>query len=206
MKDCVEQSDALRARTVVSSLEIVLSAPAPAAVRDDDLIERLRNGEQAAIAETYTRHHAAVRGFARRLVGDDAAAEDIVHDTFVALPRAIRRFRGDSALRTFLIGVAINHARRHTRAAARRRAAYGTIDATAAGDGRADAEQRVLLAQLCAALDALPMDQRVAFVLCEIERRTSSEVAAIVGVPEGTVRTRVHHARRKLRIAMGEAP
>jgi RNA polymerase sigma-70 factor (ECF subfamily) len=48
------------------------------------------------------------------------------------------------------------------------------------------------------ALDALPIDQRVVVVLCEVEGRTSGEVARIVGAPETTVRTRLFHARRKL--------
>ena len=49
------------------------------------------------------------------------------------------------------------------------------------------------------ALDALPIEQRVAFVLCEVEDRTSREAAEIIGAPEGTVRTRLFHAKRKLR-------
>lgn len=175
---------------------------------DGDLAARLREGDRAAVEEAYVAHHAAVRAFARRLVGDDASAEDIVHDAFLALPRAIRGFRGEGSLRSFLIGVAINHSRRHVRSAMRRRAATErlavrtqlqerTIDAT-----EQLAHQR-LAAALWTALDALPIDQRVAFVLCEAEQRTSVEVAAIVGAPEGTVRTRLFHAKRKLREKLG---
>src|SRR5678810_776888 len=47
---------------------------------DDDLVDRLRAGERAAVEAAYVAHHAAIRGFARRLVGDDSAAEDIVHE------------------------------------------------------------------------------------------------------------------------------
>src|SRR5262244_3012115 len=90
---------------------------------DSDLVARLREGDRAAVEEAYLAHHAAIRGFARRLVGDATAAEDIVHEAFVALPRAIRRFRGDGSLRAFLIGVAANHSRRHVRSAMRRRRA-----------------------------------------------------------------------------------
>ncbi|MCB9565375.1 MAG: RNA polymerase sigma factor [Kofleriaceae bacterium] len=177
---------------------------------DDDLVARLRRGDRAALARTYEAHHVAVRAFARRLVGDDHAAEDLVHDTFVALPRAIQRYRGDGALRTFLIGVAVNHARRHTRSAARRRRAYDRVgDAAAARDDardpRAEAIQRVLAARAWAALDRLPLAQRLAFVLCEVEQRTTVEAATIVGVPEGTIRSRLFHARRRLRAALGEA-
>jgi RNA polymerase sigma-70 factor (ECF subfamily) len=49
----------------------------------------------------------------------------------------------------------------------------------------------------------LPLDQRVAIVLSEIEERTSAEIATIVGAPEGTVRTRIFHAKRKLRELLG---
>jgi RNA polymerase sigma-70 factor (ECF subfamily) len=187
----------------------------PEDVRDeqddaDDLLARLRAGDRAAVETVYVAHHAAIRGFARRLVGDAAAAEDIVHETFVALPRAMRRFRGDGSLRAFLIGVAANHSRRHVRSAMRRRRATErlaereevqprAIDATAA------LITRQMAHRLWAALDELPLDQRVVFVLCEAEQRTSVEVAAIVGAPEGTVRTRLFHAKRKLR-EMLEAP
>jgi RNA polymerase sigma-70 factor, ECF subfamily len=54
------------------------------------------------------------------------------------------------------------------------------------------------------ALDALPLDQRVAFVLCEVEGRTSGEAAELVDAPEATVRTRLFHAKRKLRVALTE--
>src|SRR5215831_10316099 len=105
------------------SMPLVMRAVGEDAATDDDLVARLREGDRAAVEEAYVAHHAAIRGFARRLVGDAASAEDIVHEAFVALPRAIRRFRGDGSLRAFLIGVAANHSRRHVRSAMRRRRA-----------------------------------------------------------------------------------
>lgn len=186
------------------SMRLVMSVPGSDAAADSALVARLRAGERAAVDEAYRAHHVAIRGFARRLVGDATSAEDIVHEAFVALPRAIRRFRGEGSLRAFLIGVAANHSRRHVRAAARRRRAterlaehvdlqVRTIDATD------QLIRKQLARRLWAALDALPIDQRVVFVLCEAEQRTSVEVAEIVGAPEGTVRTRLYHAKRKLR-------
>ena len=58
------------------------------------------------------------------------------------------------------------------------------------------------IAELCARLDGLPLAQRVAFVLCEVEERSSIEASRILGVPEGTVRSRLHHAKRKLQVAL----
>jgi RNA polymerase sigma-70 factor (ECF subfamily) len=52
---------------------------------------------------------------------------------------------------------------------------------------------------LTRALDSLPLDQRVAIILCEVEGRSSAEAAQIVGTPESTIRTRIFHAKRKLR-------
>ncbi|HEY5925268.1 MAG TPA: RNA polymerase sigma factor [Kofleriaceae bacterium] len=174
-----------------------------AVVAEDELVARVRARDVDALASVYDAHHVAVRLLARRLVGDESIAEDLVHDTFVALPGAMRRFRGSSALRTFIMGIAVNRARKYIRAAGRRRAAY---ERHAAQPPPPDAPapdvalaRRELAAALHRALDALPHDQRIAFVLCEIDELTSSAAAAIVGCPEETIRTRLYHARRKLR-------
>ena len=185
--------------------------PAEHDAGEGELVERLRAGERAAVEAAYLAHHAAIRSFARRLVGDAASAEDIVHEAFVALPRAIRRFRGEGSLRAFLIGVAANHSRRHVRSAMRRRRATERLAAREELEPRTiDATDALITRQLAnrlwAALDELPIDQRVVFVLCEAEQRTSVEVAGIVGAPEGTVRTRLFHAKRKLREMLGETP
>jgi RNA polymerase sigma-70 factor, ECF subfamily len=170
---------------------------------ESDLVKRLKAGSTEAIGEVYDLHHEHVRRFARTLVGDAGTAEDLVHEVFVSLPGAISRFQGASSLRTFLIAIAVNHARHHLRSAARRRAAMERLALEPLHESPADPEKhadQVRLAEaLVRALDKLPLDQRVAFVLCEIEERSVNEVAKIVDAPEGTVRTRVFHARKKLR-------
>jgi RNA polymerase sigma-70 factor (ECF subfamily) len=191
------------------SMPLVMPATGVEPATDSDLVARLRDGDRAAVEEAYLAHHTAIRGFARRLVGDTAAAEDIVHEAFVALPRAIRRFRGEGSLRGFLIGVAANHSRRHIRSAIRRRRVTERLAAhEETQDRTVDATDQLITKQLAgrlwAALDELPLDQRLVFVLCEAEQRTSVEVAAIVGAPEGTVRTRLFHAKRKLREKLGQ--
>lgn len=166
------------------------------------LVERLLGGDDAAIGVAFDLHHHRVRAFAQRLVGDPAAADDLVQDVFVSLPSAIRRFRGDSSLETFLISIAINHARHHVRAAARQRRAMERLHREPPSQppsAERGALRKELALALASALDQLPLDQRVAFVLCEVEERTSVEAAALLGVPEPTVRTRLFHARRKLR-------
>jgi RNA polymerase sigma-70 factor, ECF subfamily len=170
------------------------------------LVQRLQDGDASALTMVYRQHHVAIRAFAQRLVGDIEAAEDLVQDVFVALPKAISRFRNDCALRTFLVSIAVNHAKNHVRSAARRRAALARLarePEPASPDPERDAARVELADRLMLALDALPLEQRVVIVLAEIEERTSAEIGVIVGAPEGTVRTRLFHAKRKLRDLLG---
>lgn len=172
------------------------------------LLERLRAGESRAVGESYDEHHQALRTFAHRLTGDAAAAEDLVQETFLALPRAVRGFRRESALRTFLFGIAANLARKHVRTSVRRRRMAERYAERPTGDAdRPDelAERQQLADVLSRALDELPLAQRIAFVLCEVEQRTSVEAAEILAVPQETVRTRVFHARKKLRALLEKA-
>jgi len=148
--------------------EIPYPSAAPAAT---SLPERLARRDETALREVYREHSAPLRRFARRLVGDVAAADDLVHEVFLRLPRAIRRLPPEAPLGPFLIGVAVNHARHHLRAAVRRRRVQARLAREPLAprevpDG--ELELRQLAAALTKALDELPLEQRVAFVLCEI--------------------------------------
>jgi RNA polymerase sigma-70 factor (ECF subfamily) len=172
---------------------------------EHESLSALRRGDPRAVAEAYDEHHAAVRAFAQRLLGDPSVAEDLVHDVFVRLPKAISRFRGDSTLRTFLVSIAVNRARHFVRAASRQRAAMERMSHERPApieDPEQQVGRRELACALSRALEALPLDQRVAFVLCEVEQRGCAEAGAIMDVPEGTVKSRLFHARRKLREAL----
>ena len=172
------------------------------------LVERLISGDISAVGEAYDLHHEHIRRFARRLLSDEDAAEDLVHETFLTLPQAIKKFEGRAALRTFLVSIAVNHSRHFVRSAVRRRAAMkraeeepvapaygGTDDCPEQGASR---KQMAQILTRC--LDKLSMSHRTTFVLCEVEERNSRQVAEILGVPEGTVRTRLMHAKKKLQI------
>ncbi len=173
----------------------------------ESMIEaRLRDGDPEAVVEAYRAHHAHVRSFAQRLVGDRMVAEDLVHEVFVALPDSMRRFEGQCSLRTWIVAIAARRAQRHVRAALRRRAAEARLarEPQAEGPARPDeaAERAELAAMLTRALDALPVDQRVAFVLCEVEERSSVEVAKMLDENDGTIRARVLLAKKKLRVEL----
>lgn len=196
---------------VIVSRLMVPPAPQtlPIALRSTEqaLIARLRAGEVAALGEAYDTHHEAVRRYARQVLGDDATAEDVVHDVFVALPRAILRFQGRSSLKTFLFSITTNVVRHARRATARRLGAYERLHEEPRSEGETpdeERERRALAHMMERMLARLPIDQRMVVVLCIVEEHTSSEVAEIMDVPEGTVRTRLFHARKKLREWVGE--
>jgi RNA polymerase sigma-70 factor, ECF subfamily len=173
----------------------------------DAFLEALAAGEADALSIAFREHNQAVRAFACRLLGDESAAEDMVQEAFLALPAAVRRFRGDTSLRSFVVAVAVNHARHFVRAAARRRKSLALLvheptTPSAAPDEQLTREQ--LGNALFRALDELSLDQRVAFVLCVIEERPSHEAAEIIGAPSPTVRARVQSAKKRLRELLEE--
>lgn len=166
------------------------------------LARRVAGGEVAALGALYDAHHEAVRAFAQRLFADQAEAEDLTQEVFLSAPDALQRFEGRAALRTFLLSIAVNHARHQKRSLARRLGAMEKLhlEPKPFSELPDAAQERAVLAQrMRRLLEALPIDQRVAVVLCVVEERTSVEAAAIVGVPEATIRTRVFHALRKMR-------
>lgn len=169
----------------------------------DERVGRAARGERAAFVSLYREHFTEVHTFALRLVGCSMAAEDLAHEVFLALPQALGRFRGQCPLRSYILSITVRRARQHLRAAKRRRTleARAMTDAEVAAAPPPDAElaRRELAAQLTRALDALPLSQRAAFILCEVEERSSAEAGEILGERAGTVRARVFHAKRALR-------
>ncbi len=184
--------------------------PRQSPASSSDLVDRLRAGDATALVALYREHHEVVRAFARRLLGDASIAEDLVHDVFLAAPAAVLRYRAAAEPRALLVGIAVNKAKHHVRAAIRGRRMVEKLGEEPRPpeierpDG--ELERRELCAELQRGLDRLPIEQRVVLVLCAIEERSAAEVAAIVGAPENTVRTRLFHAKRKLRDLMGGAP
>jgi RNA polymerase sigma-70 factor, ECF subfamily len=167
-----------------------------------ELVARAVAGDRDAFVSIYRAHFAEVRAFAERLLGCRMTADDLTHDLFVRMPEALRGFRGECPLRNYLISVAIRMARDYLRSAKRRRAReqQASLEPPDAPHSPERSMEEQELAQLLTiALDCLPLDQRVAFVLCEVEDKTSVEAAELLGEAAGTVRARVFHARKRLR-------
>ena len=176
-----------------------------ATLQDDGLLaQRIRSGDRAALGEVYDRHASAAMAVALRIVADREGAEDLVHDTFVAIWQKIDRFdpaRG--SLRSWIVTIVRNRAIDRLR---------GTRPSIEIGE----ADERSLLRsgpnptwdsamarlgsiQLRAALDELPAEQRQAIELAYFGGRTYREIATLTGVPLGTANGRLRLALARLR-------
>ncbi|GAA4821030.1 sigma-70 family RNA polymerase sigma factor [Actinomycetospora corticicola] len=153
------------------------------------------------------RHRDRIYRIALRLTGDPVDAQDVAQDVAVQLWRALAGFTGSSTFSTWLYRIVVNRSLNHRRAQrvpGRRTEVLGEADhPTVRGP-----EPRVLdaarLDAAGAALSALPAEQRAAVVLCQIEGLSYREAAAIVGVSEAALRSRLERGRRNLVAAMRE--
>lgn len=169
-------------------------------------IDALRDGSPIAVDRLYRAHARQVLAWVIRLGGPHLDAEDVAQDVFAVALRSASSFRGASSPSTWLFGITRNVVRN-----ARRRAAFRRFFGLESGPEPVDPgpgpdEALVRLRrrrQVQAALDRLSEDHREVIVLCEIEGRTAGEAASILGVPEGTVYSRLHHAKRKFATALG---
>ncbi len=179
-----------------------------AGLSDDGLLrDRLVAGDERALAIVVGEFGALVRGVARKVLGDDAAAEDVTQDVFVWLWERPDRFDPDrGSLRAFLTVVsrrrAIDWIRRHD--ADRRRADRAAQEAPVAlNDVADDVSARDDAAQVRAAVAALPAEQRDAVTLAFFGGLSYREVAVRLGIPEGTAKSRLRLALAKLGGSLG---
>ena len=178
---------------------------------DDDqpLIEAARAGQSQAFGELVRRHQDRLYPTLLRLTGSAEDAQDLLQESFFRAYQKLGRFRGGSSFYTWLYRLAVNLALSHRR---RRRGPVRLSELSVAGGegldppsdpGRSDPSMPVELAERDAiiqdALDALAPDHRAVVVLKEFDGLRYEEIAAILEIPVGTVRSRLHRARLDLR-------
>ncbi len=166
---------------------------------DPVVVQAAATGDRDAFAELVRHCQTDVWRFLCHLVGDPERAAELAQDTFVRAYRGLPGYRFESRFSSWLLRIARNLAIDDMRAQRRRdqRDRHLRVRALRADEGRAPsiAEQRH---ELQAALDSLSPRLREPFVLVEVLGMTYREVASILNVPEGTVKSRVFHARRDL--------
>lgn len=174
----------------------VAAALAPDPEADGALLARFLAGrDEDAFAQLVRRHGPMVLGVCRRVTGNSADADDAFQAAFVVLVRKAADLTGRATVGDWLYGVAYHTALKANAMAARRR----TNEAKAARPEAApDANDPADLAALDRALAALPAKYREPVVLCELEGRPRKEVADRLGIPEGTLSSRLATARKRL--------
>ena len=187
-----------------------------AGVPDEALVSACGRGDTAALEELFQRHGDRIHRIVARLGGVDRRdLDDIVQATFIAVLGAARRFDRRSTVGTWIVGIALHVAQRHVRGEARRRLAMlaaADVQANAHGGpsfGPAPDEEvanRQAMARLVSGFEALPLELRTVFTLCDLEGMRGVDAARALGVPEGTVWRRLHDARLRLRAAMQMEP
>ncbi len=177
---------------------------------DQALLAACGTGDRAALGGLFDRFHAAVYRFVSRLPAvDELSRDDVVQATFLELPRTAAQFQGHSSVKTWILGVAANVARHHIRSEKRRRVnqdRFATVPLPAPDQPDSEVDRRRRLMRIADALETLPHDQQVAFILCDLEQIPGVEVARVLEVPEGTLWRRLHVARRALRAALAKGP
>lgn len=167
---------------------------------DEALVVRIARGETAAMQSLYARHATRVFRFLVRLVRDATAAEDLMSDVFFDVWQQAGRFEGRSSVTTWILGIARFKALSHLR---RRPHESLEPDTAEAIEDEADTPEILLqkvgkAAVIRRCLAALSTDHREVIDLVYYHERSVDEVAEIIGVPAGTVKTRLFHARKRL--------
>jgi RNA polymerase sigma-70 factor, ECF subfamily len=173
--------------------------PSKAETSDRALIALMADGHRDAMRILFARHNVKVFRFLARLIGDAAAAEDLVSEVFLEAWRQASRFEARSQVSTWLLAIA-----RHKALSARRRHSPEKSDATLESiEDKADnpevaLQKRDTRAILRDCLKQLSSAHREIIDLIYYHGRTIDDAAQIIGVPQNTVKTRVFHARKRI--------
>ena len=174
---------------------------------DDELVARVLAGDTERFEILMRRYNHRLFRTARAVLRDDAEAEDVVQDAWVRAFTKLGQFAGRASLATWLTRITLHEAlaRRRRRARHTPLAEHETTLPARTPRPEDAVGVRQLAAALEAATDALPAPYRTVFVLRDVEGLGIAETAACLGVPEATVKTRLHRARGLLRARLGPA-
>jgi RNA polymerase sigma-70 factor (ECF subfamily) len=176
---------------------------------DASLVVAIGRYRQDALAETFRRHAGAVFGLARRLLGDEALAEEVVQEVFLRLWQHPDKFDADrGSLRSYLL--AQSHGRavdllRSEGARRRREEREARVTAEAGYDLEHEVWDLAVAERVQSALEQLPDGERHAIELAYFRGHTYREVAVLLGEPEGTVKSRIRAGMRRMRQGLADA-
>jgi RNA polymerase sigma-70 factor, ECF subfamily len=167
---------------------------------DPQLIARVARADEAALKALFLRHQNRVFRFVQRIVRNEAVADELTNEVFLDVWQHAQSYEGRSSVTTWILAMAHNRAVSALRK--RREEAWDEDEAKHIPDGADNSEVIVQKADkgraLRQCLEALPADQREIMDLVYYHERTIAEVSTILGLPEGTVKTKMFNARKRL--------
>lgn len=182
---------------------------------DAVLVARCKGNDLTAFDEIVERYQHKIYGYVKRLVGNETDAEDITQEVFLKALNSLHRFREESSLQTWLFRIATNLCRDAHR---RRQREKGWLSLWRQTDEQSETEEgsivdppddrfnpeKLLLREelgaiLSEAMEQLPLAMREVLILHDVEQMPYEEIAQALGVPLGTVKSRLFHARARLR-------
>lgn len=175
------------------------------AISDEDLLDRIGRGDEAALRRFYDRYQARVYRYAESRLNDPFAAADVLNEVMLEIWRHGVRFEGRSKVSTWVLGIArhklIDHMRREGRHAGETfDEATPDEDSPSAADAIAGLQEAGRLRHCMARLSDV---QREVVHLAFFEGLSYPEIASVAGCPEGTVKTRIFHAKQALKRCLG---
>jgi RNA polymerase sigma-70 factor (ECF subfamily) len=170
--------------------------------RDDvELLSAHAAGDVAAFGELVRRHRDRMWAVALRTLGDREEAADALQDAFVSAFRAAGRFRGDAAVTTWLHRIVVNACLdRVRRRQARPTVALPEVETAATALAPPDSDTALTVRS---ALAQLPAEQRIPLILLDVEGYSVAEIAQMLGVAEGTIKSRCARGRARLAVTLG---
>src|SRR5215216_1635442 len=166
------------------------------ATSDEVLIGRIASGDRLAMQVLFARHHVRVYRFVLRLVRDESVAEDLISEVFLDVWRQAGRFEGRSAVSTWLLAIARFKALSALRRKPDEELAEAIEDPTDDPEVSLAKKDKGAVIRKC--LAGLSAEHREIIDLVYYHEKSVEEVAAIVGIPENTVKTRMFYARKRL--------
>ncbi len=182
-------------------------------ISDEEWVRRVQAGETDAFEILIRRHEKRIFNLLYRWVGNYDEAAEVAQEVFLSAYRAIRRFRGESSFFTWLYRIAVNHAKNRRKsliAIARRTVTLDAADPNRDGQPAAvlphpapnpsqEAEQREIHERVQQELNNLDADEALLILLHDLQGVSYEEMAEILEIPLGTVKSRLHRARQALK-------
>ncbi|MCC7271941.1 MAG: sigma-70 family RNA polymerase sigma factor [Alphaproteobacteria bacterium] len=175
--------------------------PCVKATEDDLLMRRVAEGDRAALQQAYTRFHRPVVAYLVRLVRDHAVAEELASEVMIGIWRQAARYEGRSSLETWVFGIAHHKAVSWLRKRRDEGLAEGAAEALVdeRPDPEANADERSMAGVMARLIARLPAEQQAALQLTYYQDMPLESVAAAMGCPVNTVKTRMYYARQHLK-------